>query len=98
MSFSDIFTAEIDANLLDLLGDACTYNGAPINAIIETSLQDVAMLDAYTTTSTLSVRALKSDLPKVKRGSKILYEGKTIIVDAIVNDTGSLITLACRYG
>jgi hypothetical protein len=45
----------------------------------------------------ISITALKTDVPSVKRGSKFTHAGKTIVVDAIVNDTSTHLTLACRY-
>lgn len=97
MSWADVFTETDDMAIMDLLGDECTYNGATIHAVIEHTLQEVSMVDAYTTASTISIRILKSDVPKIKRGSKIIFNDKTIVVDAIIADSGSLLTMACRY-
>ena len=97
MSFADIFDETDEAAIMDILGDVCTYNGATIMAIVDHNLQEISMADAYTTTSTISVRVLKSDVPKIKRGSKLIHANRTIIVDAIVNDINTHLTLACRY-
>ena len=67
MTWSDVFTDTDDAAIMDLLGDECTYNGATIHAVIDHALQEVSMVDAYTTTSTISIRVMKSDVPKIKR-------------------------------
>lgn len=98
MSFVDLFSATDEAAILATLGDECTYNGATIYAIIDYGLQDITMQDAYTTTNSIRVTALKTDVPKIKRGSKITHNGKTLIVDAITNDTQTHLMLACRYG
>lgn len=97
MSFSDVFTATDEAALMSILGDSCTYNGNAIQAIIDYGLQEVSMLDAYTTTASIRVQVLKSVVPNLKRGSKLVHNGKTLIVDAITNDTQIHLTLACRY-
>jgi hypothetical protein len=97
MSFSDVFTDTDEASIMDALGDVCTYNGTTIHAIIDYGLQDINMIDAYTTAAQIRVQALKSSLPNVKRGSKLVHNGKTLVVDAITNDTRTHLTLACRY-
>ena len=98
MSFDDVFTATDEAAIMDALGNAMLYGTTPIIAVIDYGLQDVFIQDAHATAPAITITALKTDVPGVKHGSRFTHAGRSIVVDAVVNDNGVHYTLACRYG
>lgn len=97
-SFADIFSADDDRMLFDVLGDVVLYGTKPIHAMVDYAQQHVTVQDAYAIAPQMSVTVLLADVPNVKRGSKFKHNGKTLVVDAPLHESDTHITLAVNYG
>lgn len=98
MSEFDQLVSEMDSSLMEVFGDACTYNDLT-NPVIETRVaieKNVEIMSAYDTQmpARRNVASLiKSDIPDPKRGHTITVGSETHIVDRLNTDDGHIVTV-----
>jgi hypothetical protein len=102
MAWSNEFSAQDEADLMAVVGDqAIYYVGATpsiINVVFDLGNNDFRLQDAYLSTTIAIIKALKADVPNVKKGSKFVIGGVDYFVDAILGESNNMITLSVTHG
>ncbi|MDD2885277.1 MAG: hypothetical protein PHT48_09565 [Dechloromonas sp.] len=88
--------------LINSLGDTVSYKATAdsepvtIKAIINHGLNQAAVADAYRPQPSVTIEALKTDVPGIKRKSTFTYGALVYTVDAIDDDDGYVVRVVVK--
>lgn len=98
---SDFIDNFPDAILLNTLGDTVTYTelgvgSSTIKAVVDYGINNTFATDSYVPQSQVTVQALKTDMPNIKKGDSFIHNTRTLTVDSVIDDDGVFVLLAVR--
>lgn len=87
-----------DDDILESLGDEVSYTVAGgiskiIRAIVHDGNENSMATDSYVPEKHIIIDVLKTDATAISKGDTFIYGGKTLTVDAVQNDDGSVMTV-----
>ena len=99
MSFAQLFPNEL---IIDMLGESVDYkaekNSTPVTimAIVDHDLSQATAGESYRPQPRVTVSAMKTKIPGVKKGSTFTQGDRVFTVDAIDSDDGQVVVMVVK--